>query len=188
MDLEIKNYSHSHIDAIVQDPTEKIMWRLTGFYGSPERCKRPESWKLLRRIGGQNRLPWVVFGAFNEILGNSEKLGKALRMESEMDAFREVPESLSLQDLGFRGAWYTWDNHRLGAENIKERLDRVVATMHWSTLFPEARVNHLCASTSDQPQTINHFKFSYKNQLQKTKEEDPLDSSKPGLSLNHVTL
>jgi exonuclease III len=149
VDLEIKNYSHSHIDAIVQDPTEKIMWCLTGFYGSPKRCNQPESWKLLRRLGDQNRLPWVVFGDFNEILGNSEKLGKALRVESQMDAFREVLESLSLRDLGFRGAWYTWDNHRLGVENIKERLDKVVATMHWSTLFPKACVNHLCASTSD---------------------------------------
>ena len=54
-----------------------------------------------------------------------------------------------LRDLGFRGLWYTWENRRLGLENIKERLDRVVAGLDWSTIYPEAWVKHLSAPASD---------------------------------------
>ena len=149
IDLEIRNFSRNHIDAIIKDSTVGKMWRLTGFYGSPKRSGRSETWQLLKRLGDQNQVPWVVLGDFNEILCNSEKMGKAARAESQMKVFREVLDNHCLRDLGFRDLWYTWDNRRLGLENIKERLDRVVAGLDWSTLYPEAWVKHLSASASD---------------------------------------
>jgi endonuclease/exonuclease/phosphatase family metal-dependent hydrolase len=149
IDLEIRNFSRNHIDAIIKDSTVGKMWRLTGFYGSPERSGRSETWQLLKRLGDQNQVPWVVLGDFNEILYNSEKMGKAARAKSQMKVFREVLDNHCLRDLGFRDPWYTWDNRRLGLENIKERLDRVVAGLDWSTLYPEAWVKHLSASASD---------------------------------------
>lgn len=133
------------------------IWRITGFYGCPERSGRLDSWKLLKRLGDQNRLPWVVIGDFNEILGNSEKMGKALRAESQMASFREALEFHSLRDLGFRGQWYTWDNRRLGLENIKERLDRAVANPEWTNIFSEAGVQHLFTSASDHCPILLHL-------------------------------
>ena len=133
------------------------IWRITGFHGCPERSGRLDSWKLLNRLGNQNRLPWVVIGDFNEILGNSEKMDKALRAESQMASFREVLEFHSLWDLGFQGQWYTWDNRRLGLENIKERLDRAVANPEWTNIFSEAGVQHLFTSASDHCPILLHL-------------------------------
>ncbi|PPR89242.1 hypothetical protein GOBAR_AA31445 [Gossypium barbadense] len=44
-----------------------------------------------------------------------------------MSAFREVLEECELNDLGFSGQWFTWERGRLFSNNIKERLDKVVA-------------------------------------------------------------
>ena len=35
-------------------------------------------------------LPWLCFGDFNEIVSVEEKLGGALRLQKQMDDFREV--------------------------------------------------------------------------------------------------
>uniref|UniRef100_A0A2N9G3M9 CCHC-type domain-containing protein n=1 Tax=Fagus sylvatica TaxID=28930 RepID=A0A2N9G3M9_FAGSY len=155
--LEIKKFSQNHIDATVMEKSLNKTWRITGFYGCPERSGRLDSWKLLKHLGDQNRLPWVVIGDFNEILGNSEKMGKALRAESQMASFREALEFHSLRDLGFRGQWYTWDNRRLGLENIKERLDRAVANPEWTNIFSEAGVQHLFTSASDHCPILLHL-------------------------------
>ncbi len=155
--LEIKFFSQNHIDATVMEKSLNKTWRITGFYGCPERSGRLDSWKLLKHLGDQNRLPWVVIGDFNEIFGNSEKMGKALRAESQMASFREALEFHSLRDLGFRGQWYTWDNRRLGSENLKERLDRAVANPEWTNIFPEAGVQHLFTSASDHCPILLHL-------------------------------
>lgn len=44
-----------------------------------------------------------------------------------MSAFSNASEECSLSDLGYMGLWFTWENGRLGSNNIRERLDRAVA-------------------------------------------------------------
>lgn len=51
-------------------------WRLTCFYGIPERCRRKESWNLLRQLATTSQLPWRVLGDFNNLLYAYDKTGK----------------------------------------------------------------------------------------------------------------
>lgn len=53
-------------------------WHLLGFYGNAEEKNRGDSWELLRRLGQDQRLPWVVLGDFNEIVSSFEKKGGRL--------------------------------------------------------------------------------------------------------------
>jgi exonuclease III len=145
-DIEIKNYSISHINAVFRDDKRQVLWRITGFYGAPKKEKRKASWQLLHRLGDQNILPWIVIGDFNEILVGSEKFGKAEKRESQMQDFRDILDQCQLRDLGYRGPWFTWDNRRQGTENIRERLDRAVASNEWMELYPNAMVKHLIAA------------------------------------------
>ncbi len=49
--LNIQSYSDHYIDAeVIQE--DGLHWRLTGFYGHPERAKRGHSWSLLRHLFG----------------------------------------------------------------------------------------------------------------------------------------
>lgn len=43
----------------------------------------------------------------------------------------------------------TWDNGRHGKDNVKERLDRFIATVDWLDMYPLARVKNLPRVASD---------------------------------------
>ncbi|XVF82809.1 hypothetical protein PTKIN_Ptkin16aG0079700 [Pterospermum kingtungense] len=90
----------------------------------------------------------VLLWDFNEILWSKEKMGN-LRRESQMEQFRECVEQSGLIDLGFVGAWFTWQRSVTENINVKERLDRCFANRSWYDLFPNYKVAHLTASVSD---------------------------------------
>ena len=73
MDVEIKSFSSSHIDAIVMDPISGFKWRMTGFYGNPKTSLRRGSWNLLRHLNSQYQIPWACLRDFNEILLATKK-------------------------------------------------------------------------------------------------------------------
>ena len=54
-----------------------------------------------------------------------------------------------LEDLGFSGVPFTYDNGQYGNNNVRVRLDRVCADEHWRDLSPTSRVVHLASSCSD---------------------------------------
>lgn len=73
--VEIQNYSLHHISAIVKLSELVIPWKLTGFYGHPDRSHREESCKLLTYLKQFQPHPWLCVGDFNEIVDQSEKVG-----------------------------------------------------------------------------------------------------------------
>ena len=51
VEVDIQNYSHRHINAVVKKKGELELWKFTGLYGHPEAARRYESWALLRHLG-----------------------------------------------------------------------------------------------------------------------------------------
>lgn len=146
--LTINNYSKNHIDATIQCP-KKGRWRLTGFYGHPETCKRQESWEFLRHLCRDLDEPWVCLGDFNEILSIDEKWGGCQRPERQIQQFRDALDDCGLMDLGYRGPKFTWFKRNGDGEGIFERLDRGVANPAWINNFHEGYIQHLTAASSD---------------------------------------
>ncbi|KAA3485539.1 reverse transcriptase [Gossypium australe] len=70
-------------------------------------------------------------------------------IDCEIIAFRSALEDCNLTDLGFRGLWFTWERGRVSSTNIRERLNRGVATLSWLDLFPRFQVKHLTHSFFD---------------------------------------
>lgn len=73
-DCHLISYSSNFIDVQIHQPGQ-LIWRLTGFYGYPERDRRRDSWNLLRSLATDSILPWCIFGDFNVLLSNDEKTG-----------------------------------------------------------------------------------------------------------------
>jgi hypothetical protein len=48
--MEIKSYSHRHINATIKIKDTSPLWMFIGFYGHPDVEKRKESWNLLRYV------------------------------------------------------------------------------------------------------------------------------------------
>ena len=148
IEVEVISSSLNHIDVIINKSSVSA-WRFTRFYGEPETHKRHESWDLLRRLYGQNSLPWLCADDFNEVTKQSKKSGGRLRPCAQMQLFREVLDECNFMDLGFKGSPFTWSKHYHIGVSIWERLDRVVATAEWFLNFPGTRDHHVNSTTSD---------------------------------------
>ncbi|XP_073367900.1 uncharacterized protein [Aegilops tauschii subsp. strangulata] len=81
-------------------------------------------------------------GDFNETLYATEHFSRRPRPEGQMRAFRQVTEESGLQDLGWSGVPFTWDNRQEGNNNVKARIDRVFANAEFLTRFEQTRVWH----------------------------------------------
>ena len=151
VDLEIKGYSRSYIDAIISEQVSGFKWRITGFYGNLETHRRQESWDELAALNRKFQLPLLCYGDFNEILSREEKMGGggSPQPQRQMDGFREVVNACSLKDLGYSGPDFTWCNMQEGDNHIYLRLDRAFATNDWINYFSGTQVLHLVESTSD---------------------------------------
>lgn len=101
--------------------------------------------------------PWLVFWDFNKILDHGEKMGRVLRREAQMDAFRLTLQECGLSDLGFTGPKFTWRNNREGDEYIEERIDRAVANSCWLSRFSWHSIEVLAARSSDHNPVLMSF-------------------------------
>jgi exonuclease III len=158
MKVEIKNFSHRHIGATINEPGADLCWKFTGFYGHPEMPKRHEAWSLLKYLAQSDPLPWLCIGDFNEVANGTEKWGGSMRNRSGMIDFQQTLEACKLTDLGFCGPKYTWSNCREGRDFIKERLDRGVANEEWRKCFPEAVISMEVAISSDHAPLFLYLK------------------------------
>ena len=66
-----------------------------------------------------------------------------------MNEFRDAIKESGLEDIGYRGPWFTWQHGQDAENNIKERLDHCVATKTWSDLFTTYAVSHISTTVSD---------------------------------------
>ncbi|XP_031120221.1 uncharacterized protein LOC116023364 [Ipomoea triloba] len=125
------------------------VWRMTGFYGFPERSRRSESWDLLRTLAGRSTLPWVVVGDFNDLLFQHEKRGGNPHPDNLLRGFGEVVEDCGLSQLSIHGYQYTWERGRGTVDWMEERLDKVLAGADWCSTLPEATVSNIITRNSD---------------------------------------
>nr|POE73448.1 hypothetical protein CFP56_08751 [Quercus suber] len=131
VDVRFKSCSHSHIDVVVHGEGSGGLWRTTGFYGHPITSKRQSSWKLIKSLFAQCKMPWLVCGDFNEIMHPDKKIGWKERDADQMGEFKEFLSRCGLIDLGFVGPRFTWCNGRFGDQRTLLQLDRMVANEEW---------------------------------------------------------
>ena len=74
-----------------------------------------------------------------------------------MVIFRDAIDVCGLRDLGYVGSKFTWRYIKRDGTQIRERIDRALASTTWSNLFPSAIVFHLSNSTSDHSQLSIHL-------------------------------
>lgn len=71
--VTLHHFSQNFIDVLIKPSVKDVEWRFIGFYGSPYASNRSSTWKSLRRLGCNNRIPWFVCEDFKEILYTPEK-------------------------------------------------------------------------------------------------------------------
>ena len=86
----------------------------------------------------------VIIGDLNEIKFLHEKEGGNPRPQQYMVAFQQAIDDCNLHDMGFVGDIFTWRRGR-----IRGRLDRGLVNDGWSSLFPNANLEHCNFNHSD---------------------------------------
>ncbi|XP_020206472.1 uncharacterized protein LOC109791576 [Cajanus cajan] len=175
------NYFPHFINVSVTHP-KKPTWRLTGFYGYPERNRRKDSWDLLRYLAQDNSLPWCVIGDFNDILSNQDKRGLIEHPTWLLRGFREAVMDSELVAIPLEGYNFTWTKSRGSPTQVEERLDRAMATQSWLNQFPDSRLINAVAARSDHSPIL--LKLSMQTTL-RTRQSFRFENAwldEPGLS------
>lgn len=98
----IGSSSINHIDVeILRDTIPQ--WRLSCFYGMPERDRRRESWDLIRHLSSLSTIPWCIVGDFHDMLFQSDKEGKHEHPQFLMSGFRESIVDCELMEIDLSG-------------------------------------------------------------------------------------
>lgn len=135
VDCEVTGSSNNYIDVIFSERSVPC-WRLTCFYGMPERDRRQESWDLLRHIAGRSTIPWCVFGDFNDLLYATDKKGIHPHPQSLLEGFRSAIEDCGLVELDLMGGEFTWEKSKGKSNWVREKLDMAFANNDWRCKFP----------------------------------------------------
>ncbi|CAL1407745.1 unnamed protein product [Linum trigynum] len=88
----------------------------------------------------QLSLPWLVVRDFNQIISFDEKRGGNIDGEVAIQDFANVLAEVGLEDLGYVGYPYTWDNETDGSRTIEEHLDQAVSNYDRAQAFPNTLV------------------------------------------------
>lgn len=115
--------------------------------------------------------PWILQGDFNEILGNHEKIGGAIRPESSFEDFRNLVRNNNLQNLKVLGNRFSWVGKR-GVHHIQSCLDRTMANGAWFDMFPMATTEFLELNESYHRPLVSFLT----NQLEEPRKSFRFDS------------
>jgi predicted DNA-binding protein len=158
----------------------KGVWRLTCYYGYPERGRRRQAWDMLRDLRNMSPLLWCIIGDFNDLLSQEDKLGQHQHPNWLCSGFRDAVNDCDLIDIQLEGHRFTWIKSRGASHVIEERLDRAMASSDWLALYPEVKLTNLLASHSDHSpillitDSVGRTKYSYSFKFENLwlKEED----------------
>ena len=163
--------SEYSIHALVKVPIQSHNFLLTVIYAFPNFNKKKILWNYLKILAPSVNLPWVLFGDFNDMLVEDEKMGGLPLNGSRLTAFRDCINQCGLMDLGFHGPRFTWTNkNSICHRNIKESLDRGLGNSEWKIHFPRTEIHHLPRTKSDHcpilmdtdpPKSKSHKPFKF---------------------------
>lgn len=127
-------FDNNHMDVHIAS-NNTVSWRLTGFYGFPERSRRRDSWEFIKILAMKSNLPWVLVGDFNDMVSEADKKGNNKHPYYLLDGFKKTIEECELIELELTGGKYTWEKSRGTKDWIRERIDRAFASAAWWQLF-----------------------------------------------------
>ncbi|KAG5539097.1 hypothetical protein RHGRI_019600 [Rhododendron griersonianum] len=129
VNIEVRFKNKNIIRCIVSWPNVQERWLGAYIYAPPRRQERSQFWDSLKRLACENDYPWFCMGDFNEIGSIWEKQGGGECSRSRIELFQSVLSECALMDLEFKGPAYTWSNNQGVGFNIRERLDKALATV-----------------------------------------------------------
>ena len=133
VNIKFQTVNKNLLDCLIQ--LDSVSFYASCVYGPSDWSSRCELWERLSRIGVNRKDGWCVFGDFNDILHNGEKVGGTWRADESFEPFNQMIKAGKLEELPSHGDGFTWGGRR-GNLWIQSRLDRCFGNRAWSQKFP----------------------------------------------------
>lgn len=154
VNIKVESVSRNLIDCIFQ--FGNISFFASCIYGPTGVKKRVELWERLSRLGVNRKESWCVFGDFNDILHNGEKIGGVWRADESFDPFNQMINVCKLEELQSQGNAFTWGGMRNNLW-VQTRLDRCFGSRAWFQKFPCFNQSFLDKRGSDHRPVLIHL-------------------------------
>ncbi|KAL0722050.1 hypothetical protein Bca4012_036649 [Brassica carinata] len=152
--LKFLDVNRNLIDCIIQYGTFSFF--ASCIYGPAAVLRRMELWEKLSRIGVNRKESWCVFGDFNDILHNGERIGGSWRSDESFAPFNHMVKACQLLELQSHGNGYTWSGNRNNS-TVHSRLDRCFGNRAWFNKFPNSNQCFLDKRGSDHRPVLIHL-------------------------------
>ncbi|XP_024976366.1 uncharacterized protein LOC112514263 [Cynara cardunculus var. scolymus] len=137
-----------HFQAKIRD-SSKILF-LSFVYADNYHIARRQLWASLK---GHKHVvkdaPWFIMGDFNAALDPKDSSSGFSGPPRGMDDFRECVRNLEVEDINFKGLFFTWSKNPNGTGGLLKKIDRVLGNSHSLAHFPSASVIFLPYQSSD---------------------------------------
>jgi len=156
--LKILNHNNRFIDFYIVCPITNFEWYATSFDGFSNHNEKLKSCDLINSIKASHQHDnWLIFGDFNMILHETEKMGGNPIDINIFDNFHNTINNCNLIDLGYMGDIFTWANNQPDTHYIQERIDKFLATPSWISNYPKFYNNHLLRYALDHNPILLEF-------------------------------
>lgn len=108
--IKMLDVNKNILDCIIQ--MGDVSFFATCIYGPFIYRQRLALWEKLSRIGVGRKESWCVFGDFNDILHNGEKIGGVWRKDESFEPFNQMVKACKLEELPSHGNGFTWSGLR----------------------------------------------------------------------------
>ncbi|XP_060217125.1 uncharacterized protein LOC132644554 [Lycium barbarum] len=133
-----KSYEVKLIEEGAQYIHAHVKGRLDGFdayvtviYGYNSIEQRKVLWQNLIRVGQGVTKPWLMWSDFNAVLSPLDRLMGNPVTSAETQDFSDCVQDLHMNDLTWKGEFYTWSNKQTGADRVWSRIDRAFGNANW---------------------------------------------------------
>jgi exonuclease III len=172
--VDIIDNDFNYIDMTITNTSTNIKWRATDLYGYPQNHNKHLTRSLINILNNNHtNKNWLLFGDLNLIQRETEKFGGNTIDNTTTNLFISTLTLCDLQDHGFNGDIFTWNNRQPGDHLIKARLDRFLANSEWLSVFPHYFNTHLLSYKSDHAPILLEFS-PYAGQRQRHHRQKPI--------------
>ncbi|XP_058099676.1 uncharacterized protein LOC131244025 [Magnolia sinica] len=130
---------------------------ITFVYARCVRILRRALWSDSVALSSSMQGPWTVCGDFNAMVNDSERRSRRVVDRASSTEFADAIHAAGLQDAGFSGSRFSWNNNQAGSSRVWARLDHAFINVHWSMVFPQFLVSHLPRTQSDHAPFLLSF-------------------------------
>ena len=147
----ISKTTNSHwIKVILEKHAEDKQTVIYNIYAPNHFRDKDQCWDTLQEdIQVEDNRNIIVGGDLNLILHSNEKRGGNFQHDPYRAKLENIMQECDLVDIIPKNRRYTWNNRRLGRDNILERLDRILVNTSFLSEFSTAHADVLPYTASD---------------------------------------